>query len=127
MRSFTVQIPPGADAGDAILLKEGFCIWSVLFGPLWFLWHRLWIGAIGLAVVQAVISGAAEQLGFSPLHAAVPTLGVAVLVGFSARDWWRWRLAKVGYRFADVVVARNQREAEWRWFDRLTRAETQTA
>lgn len=126
MRSFTVQIPPEADLSDAVLLKEGFCIWSVIFGPLWFLWHRLWIGAIVLAVLQGVISGTAEQLGLGPLQAAVPALGVAVLVGFSARDWWRWRLAKVGYRFADVIVARNQHEAEWRWFDRLSRKEAQS-
>jgi len=119
MRSYTVQIPPGGDLSEAVVLKEGFCWWAVLFGPLWFLWHRLWIGGIGLAIVQGVLTGTLERLGFAPLQVAVASAGIAILVGFSARDWWRWRLSATGYRFADVVVATSQREAEWRWFQRI--------
>jgi hypothetical protein len=119
MRSYSVQIPPGGKTEDAVVLPDGFCWWAVLFGPLWFWWHRLWIGGIGLAVLQGVLTGSLEHLGFGPVQVAVASGGVAILVGFSARDWWRWRLSDKGYRFADVVIATSQREAEWRWFSRI--------
>jgi hypothetical protein len=127
MRSYSVQIPPDGDMGDAIVLGDGFCWWAVLFGPIWFLWHRLWIGGIGLAIFQGVLTGTLEHLGFNQVSIAVASGGVAILVGFSARDWWRWRLSDKGYRFADVVIATSQREAEWRWFCRIHPAVGATA
>lgn len=119
MRSYTVQIPPGGDVDDAVVLREGFCWWAVLFGPLWFLWHRLWLSGIGLAIFQGVLAGSLEHLGFASIHAAIPFIGMALLVGFSARDWRRWRLSDKGYQFTDLVIATSQREAEWRLFGRL--------
>ena len=117
MRAYTVQVPPTGTAEDAILVAEGFAFWAVVFGPLWFLWQGLWASAIGLALLQTAVSILAEAW-LGPAAAAVPAFGVALLVGFTARDWRRWRLERRGFRFADVLIVETADAAELRWFAR---------
>lgn len=115
MRAFTVQVPPDHGAEAAVVIAEGFAWWAVVFGPLWFLWQGLWASAIGLAVLQTAVSLLGEAW-LGPAAGAVPPLGIALLVGFTARDWRRWRLERKGFRLADVVIADSADAAELRWF-----------
>lgn len=115
MRTYTVQVPSDGDAARAVLVAEGFAWWAVLFGPLWFLWHGLWFSALGLAVLQTAASLSAEAW-LGPAAGAIPPLGIALLVGFTARDWRRWQLERRGYRLAGVVLAASADAAELRWF-----------
>jgi len=117
MRTYTVYLPPTGEPDGAALVAEGFAFWAVVFGPLWFLWQGLWASAIGLALLQTAISILAEAW-LGPAAAAVPAFGVALLVGFTARDWRRWRLERRGFRFADVLIAETADAAELRWFAR---------
>jgi len=115
MRAYTVQVPRDGAPEAAVLVAEGFAWWAVVFGPLWFLWQGLWVSAIGLAVLQTAVSLAAEAL-VGPAAGMVPALGIALLVGYTARDWRRWRLERRGYRLAGVVIADSADAAELRWF-----------
>ncbi|MCB9927903.1 MAG: DUF2628 domain-containing protein [Alphaproteobacteria bacterium] len=115
MRTYTIHLPPDRRAADAILVPEGFAWWAVAFGPLWFLWQGLWASAIGLALLQTGLTMAAEAL-VGPGAATVPALGLALLVGFTARDWRRWRLERRGWRLADVRIAPSADAAELNWF-----------
>ena len=51
----TVDPRKGA-AGDFVLVKEGFCWPALLFGPLWALYHRMWVVAAGLVSVGVIIA-----------------------------------------------------------------------
>jgi hypothetical protein len=111
MRVYTVQKPP-ADS-NAVVLKEGFSWWAFFFGPLWFLWHGMWASAILVVLLFYGVSYLTDYLNVVPPLAAVPALGLNVLVGLNARDWRRMVLTRRGYRFAGVVVADSQEQAEW--------------
>ncbi len=111
MRIYTLQVPP--DPGPPVLLPEGFSWGAFIFGPIYFLWHGLWISGILLFLLQFGLSSLVDHLGFPAIVAWLPSFGVSLLVGFSARDWWRMTLDRQGYSFAGVVAARSEDEAAW--------------
>jgi len=123
MPVYTVHAPPprrGDSVADPMrfaFVRDGFSFWAFLFGPLWMLWHRLWLVLIGYLVavtivqIVLVLGGAAAAVGL-PV-----ALLVAVLVGFEAASFRRWTLHRRGWRQLDVVVADDVELAERRFFD----------
>ncbi len=111
MRSYTVQRPP--HPGSATILPEGFSWGAFLFGPLWFLFHGLWLSAILLVLLYMAIAGAADHFAVAEGIWSIAVFTVNVLVGFNARDWWRLMLDRQGFRFVGVVQARSLEQAEW--------------
>src|SRR6202012_3676136 len=52
MPVYTVHAPaapdPGVVATDRFaFVRDGFHFWAMVFGPLWLLAHRLWLGVVG--------------------------------------------------------------------------------
>ncbi len=122
-RVYTVLVPPGEAAGEAVPVAEGFSWGAVLTGPVWFLWNRAWLGlaiyAVGLLVLWRCYLSF-DALAFAPL-----ACGFLWLVGLSANDALRRERAARGWEIGDVVVASNAAEALITWFARLeTAAET---
>ncbi len=125
MPVFTVHAPLSGPDGRAaadrfVFVRDGFHLWAAVFGVLWFLVHRLWLAALGCL---AVLMLAGIAMAMLPVGNDVRTLVVvliALLIGFEASSLWRWTLSHGRWRQLDVVVARNRREAEHRFFDRWT-------
>ena len=119
MRIYTVLRRPAPTAvdPDAVLVKEGFCWPAALLAPLWLLWHRQWLGLVAYLAVALILGVLSAVAG--PAAEIVFNLGLAVLVGVSANDWRRWRLARQGYRLDEVVAAGSLAEAEAIYFAEL--------
>jgi hypothetical protein len=88
---------------DLVLIKEGFCWPALFFTAFWALWHRMWLVAVALFVVNGVLSGLAHVLGLDPVSAAAVSAGFAAIVGFVANDLRRWSLERRGFIFSEVV------------------------
>jgi hypothetical protein len=126
MPVYTVHAPV-ADGADArrttdrfVFVRDGFHFWALVFGPLWLLWHRLWLALLGYVVLA--VGG---TVALSLLHAGagtrfIVTLLIALLMGFEAASLWRWTLSRRKWRQLDVVVADDEETAERRFFDRWT-------
>ena len=99
MRIYTVHLKPDR---APVLLREGWSLGALLFGPLWLLSHRAWIPA---ALFVAVWVLAAALLP-APLRGPA-LLGVALITAVTGRDMVRWSLARRGYVLAHVVAARD--------------------
>lgn len=117
MRTYTVQRPPYP--GSAVLLPEGFSWGALVFGPIWFLWHGLWMSALLLLLVQMALSGAMDFFGVPLAVAWMPSACVSVLVGFNARDWWRLMLDRQDFAFVGVVMSTSLEKAEWTLMERV--------
>ena len=117
MRTYTVQRPPYP--GSAVLLPEGFSWGALVFGPIWFLWHGLWLSALLLLLVQMALSGAMDFFGVPLAVAWMPSACVSVLVGFNARDWWRLMLDRQDFTFVGVVMSTSLEKAEWTLMERV--------
>jgi len=123
MSGYTVhEPPPRADEGEPdperfAFVRDGFSFWAFLLGPVWMLWHGLWLVLIGYLVVMAVLQVVLTRIGASGgVHVAVALL-VAILVGFEAASLRRWGLARRRWRNLGVVVADDLELAERRFFD----------
>ena len=119
MRVYTVHLRrQGLDPDrDIVLVKEGFCWPALFFSLLWALWCRLWWVALGLLVVEVMLSGAVALLGLDPLSEIAMSLGCAVIVGYVANDLKRWTLRRRGFVEVAVVVADGRDAAERRFYD----------
>ena len=99
MRPYTAHLRPGA---VPVLIAEGFSLGALLFGGVWLLAHRAWIPGV-LALAAAALIGVLTAAPAKP----VLEIGLAVLLGFTGRDLWRWSLSLRGYVIAHVVTAQN--------------------
>jgi hypothetical protein len=125
MPVYTVHAPVGDVADLAatdkfVFVRDGFHFWAALLGPIWLIWHRLWLALLGW-IVLAVAMG----FGMAALRAGSMAVGlgdalVALLMGFEAATLQRWTLSRRKWRQLDIVVAEDEEAAERRFFDRWT-------
>jgi hypothetical protein len=117
MAIFTVHIP-AARAGEAlsaekiVLLRDGFSAPAMLFGPLWLVWHRAWIAALGWTALLALIVFGGVKLGASSETLSLVNAALACLLGFEGSRLIAWTLARRGYGENAVVIGENADEAE---------------
>lgn len=119
MRLYTVHVRrhgPDADS-DLVLIKEGFCWPAFFLGPLWALWHRLWLAALVLLVANLALIGVGMLLRLDGLSQGAVSVGFAAIVGFVANDLRRRRLERRHFTLAAVVSAAGREAAEWRFLD----------
>ncbi len=108
MRIWTAHEKPYA---APVLVREGFSVFALLFGPFWLLARHAWLTA-GLTLLLYV---AIAALAGPP--SSVVLLGcAALLLGFSGRDLLRWTLALQGYTQTHVVAGRGEDDARMRLF-----------
>jgi hypothetical protein len=106
----------GAEGGErAVFVKDGFSWLAFLFGPLWLLWHRMWVVFVLYCVVMVGVPMLVERFA-DPRVAAIVGFGLGVWFAFEARGLRRWSLARRGWTLMAVVEGRRFRNAERRYF-----------
>ena len=127
MAVYTVHAPPSGGvrleaAERFVLVRDRFSWPAFWFGPLWMLWHRLWLALIGYLVLLAGLSVALRLTGGSIVAGAVIGLAVALLIGSEASSLRRFSLQRRGFRLCGVVVGDDLEAAERRFFSALVDA-----
>ncbi|MCC5977405.1 MAG: DUF2628 domain-containing protein [Salinarimonas sp.] len=118
MQVYTVHLPVHARPGDAeafekaVLVRDGFHVWAFLFTVLWFLYHRLWLAALGVFVALAVFGLTVDRLALAPLAGLGAHLLASALIGLEASSLKRWTYGRNGYALVDVVSGADEEEAE---------------
>ncbi len=125
MPVYTVHAPKASRADlratdRFIFARDGFHVWAALFGPVWLIWHRLWLALIGWIVVVLAIDVAMTRLGAGGAAILLANALIALLMGFEAASLERWTLSRGNWRQLDIVVADDEEQAERRFFDRWT-------
>jgi hypothetical protein len=116
--------PPKAGPSDAdalsrsIVLRDGFSFGAFVFTGLWLLAKRLWLPFLAFAVLYGLIALAQWRYGFHPGVAAIIQLVIGLWLGLEGANLQGRKLVDGGWRFVDVVEARNQDEAERRFFEK---------
>lgn len=122
MAVYTLHVPadgvPGDPAvlGDAVLLKDGFAWGAFIFQVLWCLYHRLWLAALGLAIITFGVSAGLQWLDIPALATTVISLLIAGFFALEANGLRRRALERRGFRAAGVVVADSASDGETRAF-----------
>jgi hypothetical protein len=100
---------------DAEFVREAFCWKAFFFGPLWLARHRLWAGLllwtaaylVLLAVLPAVLSASSIFL---------IALCLQIFLGLEANRLREAKLARQGYRLAEIIAAPASELAEARFY-----------
>ena len=124
MPVFTVHAPVDAvrraDSDRFVFVRDGFHFWAFLFGPLWFIWHRLWLALVAYIVIIAGVVGLLAVLRTGADARGIVLLIVALLAGYEAASARRWSLSRGWWRELGVVVADDAEAAERRFFAQWT-------
>jgi hypothetical protein len=125
MPVYTVHAPIATDAGIRAteryaFVRDGFHVWAALLGPVWLVWHRLWLALLGWIIVIVAMQVGMARLGASGGAILFADVLVALLMGFEASSIRRWTLSRRNWRQLDIVVDHNAELAERRFFDRWT-------
>jgi Protein of unknown function (DUF2628) len=128
MAIYTVHLPPDAITADAVadkavFVKEGFALFGFAFTGLWLLIQRLWLEAIGYALVFALVGLAFWQLGLPRIAFGGITALMALLVGLEGHEWMRRKYARLGWTHAATVSGPSLEECERRFFKDWTAAQ----
>ena len=118
MRIYTVHTLAWSAAadGDAIFVKEGFSWPALFFGSLWALWHGMWLTALVVFILGAVVGAAGEYAGLVPEANAVLQFVIQFSLGLWGNDLRRRKLRLRGYTERAVAAGRRVAEAERRYF-----------
>ena len=117
MRLYTVHLPPGGGAENAELVREGFAWPALLFGPIWALYRRLWLGTAVWIAVLALLAAAQRLWPGAGLIVALAWIAFAVLFAAEGNDARRRALARRGFREAVVVGGQGRDAAQRRFAD----------
>lgn len=94
---------------DLIALKDGFSSYAFAFGPLWFLYHRMWKCAVTLVLIFFGVAA----VKFGELNLFLVQVAISIIVGINANAWLAASLAKRrNYKFLACVVANNELDAK---------------
>ena len=124
MAFYTVMIPPPGSGGQreeieqAKLLPETFSWMAFAFGGLWLLGKRLWLATLVFALVWGALFYAQRSLGLASGALVLAHWTIAIFLGLEGQNLIARKLARQGWRRADVVEARDLPEAERRYFER---------
>lgn len=102
---------PGGPAGDPdrmVFVRDGFSFWAFLFGPLWMLWHRMWLVLAGYLVLAGALQLLLRLVGASLPATIAADFLLALLVGLEAPTLRRFTLRR--RRFSEIGVAGGQQQ-----------------
>ena len=116
MSIYTVFESPDGKSERVAFLPEGFSWGALVFGLLWALWHRMWVVALLLFVLSAILSIATNLELLGPGFAALLQFGIGLIFAFEARSLQAKSLERVGFRRATLIQASNGEAAERVYF-----------
>jgi hypothetical protein len=130
MAFYTVMIPPPGSGGardeveQARLLPETFAWAAFVFGGLWLLGKRLWLATLIYVLLWGALLYAGNRFGLTNGAMLIAHWTIALFLGLEGHNLVARKLARQGWRLADVVEARDLSEAERRYFERALAGET---
>ena len=124
MAIYTVHAPvsTGTDVrttdDKVVFVRDGFYVWAFLAALIWLIWHRLWLALIAYIAISVLAEIAFKWIGLGVEARFVIMFVFALLMGFEAGSLKRWKLSRGKWRQLAVISAKNEEEAEQRFFDR---------
>ena len=125
MKIYTVHVPVTRDGEVSTdparfrFVRDGFYFWAFLLGPIWMLWHGLWLVLLMYLVFTTALMAGLMELGVSSVVQFAVGFLIAVLIGCEAGSLRRWSLRR-RWTQAGPVAAPDLESAERRFFESWT-------
>jgi hypothetical protein len=124
MAAYTLHLDQNARPGEgaalerAVVLRDGFSWWALMFQPLWFLWHRLWLAALVVIAAIAALAVTCSLLNVTAGATLTAQFALALFFAHEANAIRALTLARRGRPAVDTVIADDRDSAEARLFER---------
>src|ERR1700756_4266590 len=121
MAVYTVHEPPmreesTPDPERFVFVRDGFSFTAFVFGPVWMLWHRMWLIFFGYVIVAGILEIALRGVGASSGATSLVGFLFALLIGFEAPTLRRFALRRRKWSNLGIIVGDNLESAEQRFF-----------
>lgn len=119
LRVYSIHLPPpySAKGEEPEALREGFNVLAFALTFLWALSYRLWIQAVMLVVIIAVLGATGYLLGLSATGEVIVALAFMIWVGMEGNDWRRRGMERRGWLDGGVIAADSADAALRRYWD----------
>ena len=115
MTSYIVMTGRNDPTGETTcFVKDGFIVFAFALPLVWLLWKKLWLEA-ALYFAAVGVLGATfywSDLPNAALLSALISFAMRLIAGLEGSAWLKRSLESAGFSEVDVVVAKNEREAE---------------
>lgn len=91
---------------DFICLEDSFSFSAFFFGPLWFVYHKMWHELLALVIINIIF-----EIFFASFDRILLELSLAVIIAMNANYWLCEHLKKKRYKFAGFVFGNNETDA----------------
>jgi hypothetical protein len=98
---------------DIIFVKEGFSFFALLFGPFWFLYHKMWQEFLALILLNVALTIFASPDKF------LLEISLSIIIAANANYWLCDNLRKRDYKFLGMTFGGNKTSAELRFINSL--------
>ena len=127
MTSFVVMTGSEDPTGETThFVKDGFIVSALALPLVWLLWKKLWLEAALYFAAMGILGAVlylANLPNAAPLSALI-TFGLNLVVGLEGGAWSKRSLESTGFSEANIVVARNRRQAEEMYASRMVSVPT---
>ena len=97
-----------------VFIEEGFSFMAMIFSFFWFLYHALLLEAITFLISQFALTLVSDFIGYK-IYLALQII-VYLAIGVFAGQIRIMSLERSGYKFTDIIVAKNHEEARLNFF-----------
>lgn len=120
MATYSVFEPSSRNGARTIdrvaFIRDGFSWGAFFLGPLWMLWRRMWVVALGVVAAIVAIEVGLLLLDVPSGPRSVVAFLIALLLGLEGASLRRWTLRRRGWRDHGIVIADDVEAAEHRFF-----------
>lgn len=132
MKIYTVYMNKNADEPEENIefIPEGFLVWAFVpfVNIFWAMQRRCWLFLTLIVLVYYVFEIYAKNSEILSASLFVEGLGwkfymafrliLLAFLGLQGYDFWRKKLEKQGYEMVDIISARDEIDAQRRFFDK---------
>ena len=117
MNIYTIYTQDNQEDSDPIIIKQGFSLIAAIFNIFWAVYHRMWLMAaitLGASAIPMLFQGNETYSVIS----SVCKIAIGITFGFMATEMREYTASARGFELTDIVSARNEAEAEMKFFER---------
>jgi hypothetical protein len=119
MKTYGIFIKKDEKTGtidDVLLIREGLNLYAIVFSVFWFLFHRLWWGALLFCAAASLALLMPMALGF------VFIVILLLLVGLESNNMLMYSLDQRGnYYFVDFSTGIDEEDAKLKFLDKINK------
>ena len=118
MHLYSIYVRSESKNSDFIIIKQGFSVWGSIFNFFWAIYHKMWIVATFIIMVNFAIILIYDAEKFSMIEYFKYVIQFFIF-GFFATELREFYAEKQGMVLDDIILANSEEDAESKYMMRI--------